>query len=46
MLRTEDLKACGACKAVFYCGLECQKADWKARHRPLCKTYTEMQRNK
>jgi len=29
------LSACGACKEVFYCSRECQKADWKA-HKPAC----------
>jgi len=43
MLRTDQLKACGACKSVFYCSAQCQKADWKARHKPLCKAFTDAQ---
>mmetsp|Transcript_29551 Transcript_29551/g.81202 ORF Transcript_29551/g.81202 Transcript_29551/m.81202 type:complete len:483 (-) Transcript_29551:19-1467(-) len=27
---------CARCKAVFYCGRECQEADWKAGHRVEC----------
>ncbi|KAF1848293.1 uncharacterized protein K460DRAFT_393400 [Cucurbitaria berberidis CBS 394.84] len=34
-----DLKACGACKSVYYCSKHCQKQDWKARHKPLCQAY-------
>lgn len=29
------LHACSRCKCVFYCGKDCQRADWK-RHKPLC----------
>lgn len=28
---------CGACKAVYYCSVECQKADWK-KHKKECGT--------
>ena len=31
-----DLKACGACGKVRYCGKECQKAGWKT-HKVDCK---------
>lgn len=38
--RQEDavraFKVCARCDAVFYCGRECQKADWKA-HKKTCK---------
>jgi hypothetical protein len=27
---------CAACKAVFYCTAECQKAHWKAAHKAPC----------
>ena len=30
------LKKCGKCRAVHYCGRECQKNDWK-NHKPNCK---------
>jgi len=29
------LKKCAGCKSAWYCGAECQKADWK-RHKLLC----------
>lgn len=31
------LKACGRCKKVFYCGVECQKKDLKS-HKEFCKS--------
>ena len=31
----EKLFDCSRCGLVFYCGKDCQKADWKD-HRPLC----------
>lgn len=31
------MKRCGACKAVQYCGRECQLADWKLGHKDQCK---------
>lgn len=40
------LKKCGVCKAVQYCGRECQLADWKAGHKEECKklsSYKQMQ---
>lgn len=27
---------CGRCKAVSYCGPDCQRADWKAGHKSAC----------
>lgn len=39
MLSEKQRKACGACRAVFYCSAACQKKDWAARHKPFCKTY-------
>ena len=29
-------KLCAACKRVRYCGADCQKKDWKARHKAEC----------
>ncbi|KAL1860633.1 hypothetical protein Daus18300_009123 [Diaporthe australafricana] len=40
MLSRAQLKACGACRSVFYCSAACQKKDWTSRHKPLCKKYT------
>ena len=37
----EDLERkfsrCGGCKLPFYCSRKCQRADWKARHKHVCK---------
>ncbi|TFY78318.1 hypothetical protein EWM64_g5700 [Hericium alpestre] len=35
----KPLKACASCKAVYYCGKECQKKQWKA-HKPFCREWT------
>mmetsp|Transcript_18182 Transcript_18182/g.45913 ORF Transcript_18182/g.45913 Transcript_18182/m.45913 type:complete len:136 (-) Transcript_18182:609-1016(-) len=46
-LRTENFNSpqafqrCGQCRVVVYCGPECQKADWKARHKHVCKKVKE-----
>ncbi|KAG8170058.1 hypothetical protein KVR01_000803 [Diaporthe batatas] len=39
LLSRAQLKACGACRSVFYCSTACQKRDWKERHKPLCKKH-------
>ena len=31
-----NLMVCARCRAVFYCGRECQAADW-AKHKTYCK---------
>ena len=40
-MKTEGLETkfmlCGACSVCVYCGVECQKEDWKARHKQVCK---------
>ncbi|KAJ7660275.1 hypothetical protein DFH06DRAFT_1401716 [Mycena polygramma] len=38
MRKDDTLLRCAACHNVFYCSKECQVADWKGRHRKLCKT--------
>ncbi|KAG2154853.1 hypothetical protein DEU56DRAFT_770793 [Suillus clintonianus] len=35
-----QLLACSGCKSAFYCGKACQAKDWRARHKKLCKAYT------
>eukprot|EP00172_Hildenbrandia_rubra_P003081 Plantae.Rhodophyta-Hildenbrandia_rubra.ctg45042.p1 GENE.Plantae.Rhodophyta-Hildenbrandia_rubra.ctg45042~~Plantae.Rhodophyta-Hildenbrandia_rubra.ctg45042.p1 ORF type:complete len:322 (+),score=48.89 Plantae.Rhodophyta-Hildenbrandia_rubra.ctg45042:282-1247(+) len=30
-----DLKGCGRCKVAWYCGISCQRTDWK-RHKTEC----------
>ncbi|TVY40418.1 hypothetical protein LOCC1_G005874 [Lachnellula occidentalis] len=32
-----DLNSCARCKSIFYCGKDCQKKDWIARHKVYCK---------
>ena len=32
---TQDLKKCAKCRRVVYCGIECQRIDWK-RHKGDC----------
>ncbi|KAG2003736.1 hypothetical protein CC2G_004318 [Coprinopsis cinerea AmutBmut pab1-1] len=29
-------RACSQCRSVFYCSRECQKEDWKRRHKSEC----------
>lgn len=31
----KSLKICGACSAVYYCSIKCQRRDWK-QHRDYC----------
>ncbi|KAJ7627020.1 hypothetical protein FB45DRAFT_1059877 [Roridomyces roridus] len=31
-------KICNGCRSMYYCSPECQKLDWKATHRNLCKS--------
>ncbi len=31
------LKQCGGCRAVRYCGADCQRAHWRAGHKADCK---------
>lgn len=33
----EGTKRCSICKIVSYCSKDCQVADWRARHKKVCK---------
>lgn len=35
---TSKHKVCSACKKRYYCSVECQKQDWKAKHKQECKS--------
>lgn len=34
-VQCKEYKRCSKCKTVAYCGVECQKSDWK-RHKAEC----------
>ena len=34
--RVAEFKRCSSCHFAFYCSRECQKADWKLRHKAIC----------
>ncbi|KAK7013041.1 hypothetical protein R3P38DRAFT_2639866 [Favolaschia claudopus] len=38
MRERKDFRKCSRCQTVFYCSLECQKADWNTGHRETCQT--------
>ena len=38
---SENAKACGRCKLVYYCNRGCQRAHWKAGHKDVCGKTTE-----
>eukprot|EP00982_Pelagococcus_subviridis_P003587 26893-Pelagococcus_subviridis.AAC.12 len=35
--RDVSWRACGGCRKTYYCGKECQRADWPS-HKETCKT--------
>ena len=35
-VQTVQLKSCARCRRVSYCSVDCQTADWKARHKFEC----------
>jgi hypothetical protein len=35
------LKKCGQCGQAWYCSTTCQKTDWKAGHKEVCKQLGE-----
>lgn len=34
---SQRYRCCASCKVPRYCSVACQKADWKARHKVVCK---------
>jgi hypothetical protein len=34
--RVRELRYCGGCRGVMYCGRACQRAHWRAGHRRAC----------
>jgi hypothetical protein len=30
-------KRCSGCRTAWYCGVACQRADWQAGHKEMCK---------
>eukprot|EP01064_Diplonema_japonicum_P022754 TRINITY_DN328_c1_g1_i1.p1 TRINITY_DN328_c1_g1~~TRINITY_DN328_c1_g1_i1.p1 ORF type:complete len:261 (+),score=49.80 TRINITY_DN328_c1_g1_i1:60-842(+) len=39
--KVEKSLRCSACKAVFYCGADCQVSHWKSQHKAACKIFKE-----
>lgn len=37
----KQLDRCAKCKLAYYCSRDCQVADWKARHKQVCKKGSE-----
>jgi hypothetical protein len=35
---------CGACRAIYYCSMNCQKMDWKNEHKDLCEKLKKQRR--
>ena len=35
-VQSAKLKSCARCRKAAYCSLECQREDWKARHKEEC----------
>jgi hypothetical protein len=36
-------KRCSGCRTAWYCGAACQRADWRAGHKELCKALAAAQ---
>jgi len=36
------MRCCAACMALRYCGSECQRADWTARHKAECPKFKQL----
>lgn len=42
--KQDPKQRCSICKAVYYCGQECQTKDWKAGHKKQCAKIAEKQK--
>ncbi|KAL7155951.1 hypothetical protein ABFS83_03G110600 [Erythranthe nasuta] len=42
---SNTLKACSACRVVWYCSSNCQKSDWKS-HRVECRTLSKVDKER
>ena len=40
------LMCCGHCQMAWYCGRQCQAADWRVRHRRECPSLTVIHRTR
>lgn len=36
IMSMEEAMKCSSCKSFYYCSIECQKADWKVKHKSMC----------
>lgn len=43
--KTESLKRCSRCRESIYCSVDCQKADWKRRHKGNNCTFAAIRNN-
>jgi len=43
---TKNLQSCSRCRAVLYCGRECQVADWKRGHKNVCARLAKERKDK
>ena len=37
-------RCCGACRAAFYCSVDCQRKSWEADHRSSCSAHRRIRR--
>ncbi|KAG8944110.1 hypothetical protein FRC04_002148 [Tulasnella sp. 424] len=41
MYNWQQLRQCSKCKAAYYCSENCQRADWRPRHKKYCKAFED-----
>jgi hypothetical protein len=42
--RAPASRMCGGCKFARYCSSECQRADWRTKHKQSCRTWAAMKK--